>query len=285
MAFTPRTINQIFTELLSEKENLTTLDSLIPDDIIDEATMINKLANSDVAEWILWLYNTAVNIHYTELRTLSAVEDIDTILTTKRYGSEKWYIEQALAFQKDYIYIIDPITRLGKYDTIDETAKVVGSCTIQTYANKLIFKLRHRDLDIFPVEEINQFIAYIEAIKIAGTKFSVQSYDGDLLTLNFTIYYNGQYAQSAARTTIENTINDYLNNLEFDSSFLTSSLIDKLQQLPEVIDPRFDGGIAIDTLGNPVEFVHEYITNAGWAQINPSTPLSATITMVAKNKF
>jgi hypothetical protein len=100
-----------------------------------------------------------------------------------------------------------------------------------------------------------------------------------------TIYYSGQYNEAAAREAIENSINDYLTNLEFDSSFLTSALIDKLQQLPEVVDPRFDGGIAINSINEEQPFVHEYFTNAGWAQINPDTPLSATITMIPKNKY
>ena len=66
MAFTVRTIDEIFTELLTEKGNLTSLDGLISGSITDTTTLIPQLENGQAPDWVLWLYNMAVQTNLTE---------------------------------------------------------------------------------------------------------------------------------------------------------------------------------------------------------------------------
>jgi len=284
MAFVPRTIDEIYQELLLDKKTLASLNGLLDDGITDENSLIAALGNSKVAEWLLWLYNMSVQIHLTELRTLSAVDDIDYIFETKQVPTEKWYITEALKFQVDDVLIIDPVTYQITYDPIDPAAQIIGSATVKTFSNKLFLKVRRIDTDILSANEKTQFETYMNQVKIAGTQLIVENYPGDELTLNMTILYDGTKDLLDIQSQVEAVINRYIDNLEFDSKFLTSSLIDNLQILTDIIDPRFDSGVALDSLLNEVDFIHEYTTNAGWATINTLTPLSGTITYIAKTK-
>lgn len=282
--FTVRTIDEIFQQLLLEKQSLTSLNGLSANGITNEDTLIPVLDNGQAPEWVLWLYNMAVQIHLTEVRTLSAVDDIDLIFETKRVATGRWYIEKSLEFQVDDTLIIDPFTYQVKYDPIDTDAQIIGSCTIKTFSNKLFLKVRRIDTDILSANELVQFTTYINELKIAGTQAIVENFPGDELTLNMTIIYDGTKSLTDVTTLVEGVVNDYIVNLEFDSKFITSALIDNLQQLDEVLDPRFDGGVALDSLSVEVAFLHEYTTNAGWGIINPLTPLSGTISYIPRTK-
>lgn len=284
MTFIPRTIDAIYQELLTEKQTLTSLNGLIDGGITDENSLIAALANSKVAEWILWIYNMAVQIHLTEVRTQSAVIDIEEIFEIKRVATERWYIEKALEFQVDDTLIIDPITYQITYATDDPVAQIIASCTTKTFSNKLFLKVRRETVDILTSGERTQFETYMNEVKIAGTQVVVENFDGDELTLNMTIIYDGTKNQTDVQTLVEATINDYIVNLDFDSKFVTSAMIDALQLLDELIDPRLDSASALDSLLVDTPFIHEYTTNAGWAKINSSTPLSSTITYIPRNK-
>lgn len=283
MSFVPRTINTIYQELLTDKQTLSSLNGLIDGGISDENSLIAALANSKVAEWLLWLYNMAVQINLTEIRTQSAVTDIDDIFETKRVATERWYVEKALEFQVDDTLIIDPITYQIEYATDDPVAQIIASCTTKTFSNKLFLKVRREDTDILSAGEKTQFETYMDKVKIAGTQVVVENFPGDELTLNMTIIYDGTQDPSVVQTLVEDLINDYIVNLEFDSKFITSAMIDILQTLDEVIDPRLDSASALDSLAVVTEFTHEYTTNAGWAKINSSTPLSGSITYIARS--
>jgi len=97
-----------------------------------------------------------------------------------------------------------------------------------------------------------------------------------------TIIYDGTYTLGTIQSNVEAAINDYISNLEFDSKFNTNMLVDKLQAIAGVIDPRFDEGRGQATTGIEIVFQHEYLTSAGWATINVAAPLSSTITYIAQ---
>jgi hypothetical protein len=276
MSYTVRSIATIFTQVLLEKQTFSTLDGLLPSGITNEATLITTMTNGKAPEWVLWLYNMAVQTHLTELSAQSSIDDIEYLFLTRRLATERWYIEQALAFQYGDTLVIDPITYQPSYTIIDENKKIIGSCTCNTIAGRILLKVRKEGTDILTVDELIAFTNYINKIKIAGTVVQIDNYDGDLLTINMNIVYSGAYNKVDIQGQVETVITDYLNNIEFDSRFITTSLVDKLQAIPGVIDPQFNESSAIDALGNTANFLHEYTSNAGWCQID--TPLVDTIT-------
>jgi len=281
--FIPRTIDEIFTELLLDKQLLSSIDGLDPDSVENSETLIQALNAGKAAEWVIWLYNMATQVHITEVRTESAVTDINALFATKRVHTEAWYIEKMLEFQVDDDLVINPFTKQVTYNPIDLDARIVGSCTTKP-GQTLRLKVR-KDVDnIFSEDEMTQLQTYSNTIKDAGTQTKVENFEGDEFTLNMTILYDGTKNLVTVTSDVESIINAYLDNPEPDGKFITSSLIDNLQAYEDIIDPRFDGGIALDSVGNEVAFIHEYQTNAGWALVNPLTPLSATVTYLPRTK-
>lgn len=282
MTFTVRTIDEIFQSLLTDKQTLDSLNALVPGGITDENTLRQTLTDSRVAEWVKELYTNADLHHVTDLRTESAITDIDTIIVDQKVGTDKWLIEEALKFQVDYSLIIDPVTNQISYSEIDEDAQIIGSCTISQPSRTVFIKVRRKDTNILTNDEFTQFENYISKDRFSGTDFIVENFDGDLFTLNLTIIYDGLVDLTTVTSDTEDAVTSYLNNLNSDSNFITSQMIDALQQLTFIIDPRFDSGSAITSLGAEESFVHEYKTSAGWGQINPATPLSGSITYIAR---
>jgi len=280
--FTIRTIDQIFQELLLEKQTLSSLNGLVSGGITDENSLITALENGKVAEWILHLYNYAVATNLTDVASLSAITEIENIIASEKIPTASWYIMKAKEFQYDDVLIIDPVTYNVSYATIDTTKQIISSCTILEGSNKLVLKVRRKDTDILSNDERTAFESYLLKIKCAGTQTLVQNFAADLLTLNMNIVYNGIYTLTVIQSAVETAINSYISNIEFDSKFNTNKLVDNLQDIAGVVDPQFDSASAIDELGNVTAFVHEYLSYAGYMAINPSYPLSVTITYQAK---
>jgi len=280
--FTLRTIDEVFQEMLLEKQNLTALNDLIDGGITDETTLITELYNSDVAEWVLWIYNQAVQTHIEEISIASAVTDIQDIFDTQKIPTINWYIEEVLKFQYGDNYTLNPITYVPYYETVDTSKQIISSCTLTIVGNKLVFKVRRKDTDILSSAELTAFESYIDKFKSAGARTQVNNYVADKFIFNMTILYDGTYDLAAFTATVEAAINNYLDNIEFDGTFLTSKMIDALQNLDGMIDPRLDSASGEDSVSTAVSFTHEYTCEAGYGQIDSASPLSSTITYVGR---
>jgi tRNA threonylcarbamoyladenosine modification (KEOPS) complex Pcc1 subunit len=281
MTFKVRTIDEIFQELLVEKQTMASLSALDPNGIIDETSLITALSDgSKVAEFVLWLYNIAVQIHITELRTLSAITDLETIVSTEKVPTANWYIGKVLEFQYDDDVIIDPVTYQIRYEVIDINKQIVGSAQIENQTNRVLLKVRRKDTNIFSQDELNALSSYLNDIKIAGTAIQLINYAGDLFTLNFDVVYDALFNLNDIKTNVETAVNNYLNNLSSNGYFISAALICDLQQIQGVKYIRFNQSTAIDALSVTTNFIHEYKSTAGWGEVNPSTPLTSTITYI-----
>lgn len=279
--FKIRTVDEIFQELLTEKTTLTALNGLVTT-VTDENSLITELDAGKVPDWVLWLYNMAVSTNLTDIATFSGVTEIEDTINNQIVPTSNWYIKKALEFQNGDSLIIDPITYQVTYATINPANLIIASCTTLEFANRLILKVRRLSTDIFNVGEQTAFEGYMNKIKAAGTQIEVHNYAADELTLNMTIIYEGNKRASTTKSLVEAAINNYIVNLAFDSKFYTTQLVDVLQLVDGVIDPRFDSASALDSLAVTTAFTHEYTSNAGYMAINVATPLSTTITYIPK---
>ena len=282
--FVPKTIDEIYSQKLLDKQTLTSLNALVDNGITDEQSLIAALNAGDGSDWILWLYNDSVTSHESELHTLSAVNDINELFAAKTVGTPRWYVEEALKFQLGYTYSENVITHQLEYAEIDVDAQIIGSSTILEVGNEVFMKVRRKDTDIFNAGEQVQFESYMKALKEGGTQINVENFTADEFSLNMTIIYDGTQDLNDVKSQVESTILSYLNNIEFDSKFITSKMIDQLQLLTVVIDPRFDSGSVINSLSEDEPFTHEYITTSGYGKINPLFPLSTTINYIPRTK-
>lgn len=280
--FEIKSIDTIFQELLTEKQTLATLNGLSDEGITDENSLITQLTNGLVPEWILWLYNFAVSTNITHISMQTAIDDITSIIENQIAYTANWYITKSLEFEYGNTLTVNPITYMPYYASSNPLNRIIASCTTRDVGNKLILKVRRTNNTLLSVDELSSYNSYLSKIKPAGTQIEVQNFNPDELTLNMTILYKGNMSLSKVKSDVESVINDYLNNIEYDSYFVTSSLINKLQEITYLVDVRFNSASAINSLGVNTSFTHDYLSNAGYMKINPLTPLSTSITYIPK---
>ena len=260
----PRSINQIFDSIISEKNSKSELINL------------NNTSKSSI--FSNFYYINAVSQFVLEQIMQNHQNDINNIIARSYVGSTAWYSFIAKNFQYNYNLIIDP-SYVIKYETIDESAKIIGSANCSENAANLILKIRGKNSDILNLNEYTAFQSYINKIKFAGTRILIRNTAADNLKLYLTIIYSGQYKLSDVQTAVENIINNYINNLNFDSNFYLNKLIDQLQNSIYVIDPQ--PNINLCQVAPPGQSYSQlpfiYSSYSGYLKIDPNFTLSETI--------
>jgi len=266
----------IFQELLAYKETQLPLSGLDTTITSETDLRIELLTDSKVAEWVLQLYNTAYHSRNVQTGMQSAIDEIIVELKKQRVPDPMWFIDKVKAFQYgDTIVIIDGIPG---YATIDTAKQILESVTTSIRENSIYIKIRRVNDTLLSVPEVTALQGYISRIQYAGARIILENYEPDLIAIIMTVIYDGSKDLATVKANVETTINDYLANIEFDSEIIVNKLIDKLQQVDGVIDPRIDEMSAINTLGNPTIIKHNYPTYAGYAKINPDKSFDTDVT-------
>jgi hypothetical protein len=95
-------------------------------------------------------------------------------------------------------------------------------------------------------EEIKGLLAYIREIKDAGVRVVVINEEAIQLELDLHIYYNPMVLDSEGRNLqkgnkpVEDVVEDYIQNLPFNSEYRNADLIDRLQAIPGVVIPTLE---------------------------------------------
>lgn len=288
MIFTKRTIDDIFQSLKTEKETFASLTGLTTT-VTDKADLLAAInSDSKVAIWRLIEYIESTGIWAMEENMEIFINDVELEKLTASVSTRLWYKEQMLAFQYGDILQIDPLTYRPYYTTIDTSKQIIGSCSAQETGGKLILKIRGRDTDILNASQLNALYSYVASIKAAGIRIQVRNSVADSLKLYLTIVYDPQRPISNIQTDVELVINTYIKNIEFDSTFKTNSLIDKLQSISGVLDAQWTTTDVDPTknglwvLNHPnssySQFIWSTMSYSGYYEIDGSFPLNSTIT-------
>jgi hypothetical protein len=209
-----------------------------------------------------------------------------------KVANTDWYRNLALSFQfGDTIVFEDGI---WKYPVINEANKIVKLASVTDEGNFVLIKVASLDSsgNIIPLNNFNpsaltSFNTYIKKMKVAGVKVLTVSRPADELKIYMHIYVDplvldatGKLLSDGTTNPIENTINSYIKNLPFNGKFSPTELVDYLQKTTGVINPIFDNASAKFGLQPYSDIVDYYNPNAGYLSIDPSFPLSTTITYI-----
>ena len=276
--FTVRSIGEIFNSLLEEKRNLTALDEATDGGVLDINTYITNLTETRVAEWLRWLHFFSVSTNFTEIAVQTAIDEIQNIIDNQIVFTAPWFIKVAKEFQNGDSLLINPETNKPYYETVNLANRIIESATVTHFPNKLLLKVKRLSSNILSPAELSSFTYYMSKIKPVGTRLEIANFNPDLITINMNVLYQGNLAASAIQGQVETAINNYLTNLSFDSKFNRNMLIDKVQAVVGVIDPRVVSISVINDIGQTDTIQDEYTSLAGYMSINPATPLSTTIT-------
>lgn len=277
---TARTIDEIFSDILTTKESLPDLLNLVTN-VSDEQTLLTELTtDSLVARWVLYAYVIATCIYAFELILQDEVTEVEAIRDSAFAGNPTWYVYQAKKFQYGDEIVCDESTDfIPKYSVIDESKQIIKNCGISDTGGKVIFKIQGKESNILTEDQISSFSTYIDRIKFAGTKKIIQNVEADKIKIVANIIYSGVYKLDDIKSNVEAAILDYISNIEFDSVFVTNYLIDKVQSVPGVKDMEINT-IESKAYNEPgfTPIVHRKNSQAGYFEVDVDYPLSTYIT-------
>lgn len=188
----------------------------------------------------MWTLETLFDKHNTEVKGLIA---------ELKPHSLRWYTNKAKAF----LYGVSLASETDQYDTTHletdqvEAAKIVKYAAVEEINGELTLKIAaetENELRALDSDEKSAFDAYMSLVKDAGVNLIINSLPSDKLIIHATIYYDplvlnaeGSRLDGASETVVEDAIKAYLRELPFNGQFVTSALVDKLQETEGISIP------------------------------------------------
>ena len=277
-------IDEIFDEIIAEKESKSTLTTLLPLGTNFQALLDDVTTGSKVGKWRLWVWLHSVLSWKLQVLFDTFKAEVEVIKAQAIFGTEPWWIDRIFEFQYGYsveVLEIDGVFVPG-YANIDESAQIVAAAAISADefgASRIkVAKDDNGDLVAFDQLEIDAINAYRDDIQPAGATIQVISLNADLAIVTANIIYNAQFDLAQITIDVEAAINNYFKNLDFGGKVLLNSLIDELQAIESVVDIEIFGLQCKVQGGTYVTVTREYIAGAGYVKVDPGSPLSGTLT-------
>jgi hypothetical protein len=250
-----RTIEQIYNDLVLQKQTFGTLTGLTT--ISDYQTFLTNLtSDSKVSNWNLELYNSAVMIKTLEDKIETETSNISTLLSNSFVMTADWYRAQTLLFQ--YGDIVQLINYVPGYVSVDVDKQIIEFCSVEEIVGGVKIKVRRKDGTILSNDELLGLQSYLNAIKGIGTIIQIINLEPDDIKFFIDIIYTPQVNLDTLKTNVSDAITNYVSNLPFDSKIYGNDVIDILQEVSGVIDPRF---VKISAKANTASTYVDY----GWS--------------------
>ena len=268
---------------------MRTFEEILQSIVDKKDQQLPELNSSSLAAiWYVWANITALAIYTFEQIFYKEIAALEEYARLQRYGTLPWWVPQILYFQLGDPLTYNSITGMHYYSVIDETKNIIKRASIlEVGGTELIIKVAKLDSGEFvklTLAELSSVDSYVNEIKPAGTLATVLSVDADILDSEAEIYYDGNYLQSDIKTLINEALNTYKTNINYQNvngKILKNELIDILRELPAINDVLFTILQAKPNGGSYTAIVREYNTNAGY--FNYSTDMIDSWTYVPIN--
>lgn len=261
-----RSISDINDAIIAQKEATPALDGLT--------------STSKFAIWRLWAYITAVCTWTLEVLFDNHVAEVKSIIAAEKKGRAQWYAAMAELFQ----YGDSLVTDQDYYDNTGIDPDVVAAKKIVSYAAGIdigtevrikVARIVSGDLAPLTTPQLTAFEAYMQEVKYAGVMLKFINSVADDLKLSLRIYYNplvldptGKRLDGTNDTPVQDVVNTYLiSGIAFNSYFITSALVDQLQQIDGVVVPSVISAQARYGLLPFADIVDMYQPDAGYMRI------------------
>lgn len=231
-----RTIKEIYNEAIAERNRRLELTEFASD------------SKMSVMNGILWVV-AAVIYSFESLLDVFAV-DISEAINGRINGTPAYYANALLQYQQgDELTVREDGLAFG-YANIDETKRIVTQVSYmestddRNLDSKLILKVAtgaKGSLSAIPPKELAPINAYINKLKFAGTRVEVISTKGDVLIPRLTVFHDGAIPESEVYDSIEEQLNAYMMDIDFDAAVYVSRLTDAIRRAKHVTDVHIDG--------------------------------------------
>lgn len=200
---------------------------------------------SQAAIWKDFRHAIAVCIAFFEQLLDKFKSDIEETISSAPPHTAPWVRQKAFEFQYDATtpqVLVLGSDLVPRYPDIDPSKRIISVCCTRLNTSRLLeMKVA---TGIPPAKLTSGQLSAIQGyfndggdtttlgvgLGIAGVAYDIQSLDPDLLFMEATIFYNGQYAATIKNDVIL-AIETYLANLPPTGRFKTISLIDAIQSV------------------------------------------------------
>ncbi|MBF0648615.1 hypothetical protein IR083_07270 [Dysgonomonas sp. GY75] len=230
-----RTIKEIYNEAVRERNKRLELSEFSSD---------SKLS---IMNGLTWAFS-AVIYSFEALLDVFAI-DISNAINSRINGTPNYYANALLQYQKgDTIKVREDGLAFG-YEVIDETKRIITQVSYSESTsdvnldNKLILKVatgKKGKLSAISAEDLLLVNTYINRIKFMGTRIEVTSLKGDVLIPRVSVYYDGAVLESEIYDLIDEALNEYIMNIEFDAGIYVSKVIETIRKVKHVTDVHID---------------------------------------------
>lgn len=273
-----RTINEIYTDIITEKNSLESLEDLgYPGD--DTELLLQDLnSSSKVAVWRLWAYVTAVTIFFHEkLWDLFKAEVEEKLKAIP--GTDTWLANECRKFQNGDTLIFNSDGTYG-YSTLKPEDQIIKRVAVTGNFGASVVKIASQDEEEGPLrkltpEELTAFQGYLNLIQYAGSSVTAVSNASDKLKFSIEVFHNALIPITTLELNVENAINSYLANLEFNGAFRVIKLVDTIQAVAGVVDVSIESIEAkADDAGNFTNVSRVYEPASGYLEIETGSQYS-----------
>lgn len=264
-----RTLKEIYNDLVASKESDSDFDELLPNPDnwtslynfnnfkLLANTILKSLSRSKVAVWRLMMYTVAYALYYQEKLFDVFKTEVSTLIENSRIGQMDWIISKVKSFQYGDELIWDGTEYT--YETIDEDKQIITQASATVASRIITIKAAKGDvgsLSALSADEktalqyylVGQGIQFAEdGVLPAGTQVLLISENADDLKLAYTIVYdpqvlnsNGELLSDTSTKPVEVAINNYIQQLPFNSKLRISALTDVIQDADGVVDAICD---------------------------------------------
>lgn len=227
----PRTVTDIYNSILAKQAEYSELNEM------------SSTSNTALYKLLAYIY-AFISFSLESLFDQFKL-DVDEKLKMPAHNA-RWYQKQALAYQHgDELAWLENQEAFG-YLVADEEKQIVArAAAIETNGGVVIKVVKEVSGDLHPLTSVENagLLAYLNKIKDAGVRISSRSWLPDDLYLEYDIQYNplilasdGSLLSNPGIKPVENAIQEYIKQLDFNGRFSISKLEDAIQNVPGVID-------------------------------------------------
>ena len=292
-----RSIQEIFDEIIVEKETFSSLDDLVPNPDSSQTFLDDLTSSSKVAIWRLmfWVMAVAIFIHESLFDVFKA--DVEKRALEIVPAVTQFYVIEALKFQLgDELVFTDSTFKFADSTSAAALAKqIIKQASARDINEVVTLKIAGDDgsggLAPIPVPDAVAFSAYVNKFKIAGTKTIIINEVADLLKIAYTIQFDPLVMKADGTliadgtSPVQEAIDAYIKGLPFDSTFRVQDLTDAIQLARGVINAVADvveAKFALLDFTNILEVNTEtYLPNAGYLVTIDETGSPGSINVLA----
>lgn len=280
--------------MIAERNSMASMIGMLP--TIDSAqTFLNDAGTSSkVSRTRTFFWVVACCAYALELVVDLAVATMELLAKKSRFGILPWYVNQALLFQYGDALVLQ--NDEYQYPILNPNNQIIKRAAAQEDGNTInvkVAKLVGNNPTPLSAGEKSAVVAYFAKVKPAGSDVVIISDPPDELRLFPKVNYDpllldstGQLITAPGTYPVRDAINSYISNLNvsnFNGVLELCDLVDAMQAAIGVISVYIPSASARYGSNPYTVFNERYQANAGHLVIDPTNPLSTSITYQSIN--